>query len=95
MDLEQILKAIVTLCVIGGVLVLGLLYLRRYGPFKTIGMNIGGLDKNLKLEEVLFIDTQNKVVVIRHHNTKYLLLLGHTSLVIDRVEKSVRDIPNV
>lgn len=46
-----------------------------------------GKSKNLKLIEIFYIDSANKVVSLKHYNTSYLILLNrNNNLLLNKYE---------
>lgn len=81
MNIHILNVLIASLVVIGGLLALN--YLLRHYFSKSL-INKSHHAGNLKLEDILYIDTNNRVVVVSRNNKQYVMLLSaNNNLVLD------------
>jgi len=81
MDLSAVAKTFLALGFVIGIIYLSSYLLRKIGE-KGIGFKMP-TNKNIKLEEIMPIDTSRRIAVVKYLNKKYVLLLGTQDAVID------------
>lgn len=78
-------KAITSLVLIIFLLYFSIKLVQKYSS-KFIKTTFGK-SKNLKLIEIFYIDSTNKVVSLKHYNTRYLILLNrNNNLLLNKYE---------
>ncbi len=81
MHIHLINLLVASAVVIGGLLALNY-FLRHY--YSKSFINKSQSNNNLKLEDILYIDTSNRVVVVSRQNKQYVLLISsNNNLLID------------
>lgn len=85
METIDLLKAVSALIVVLGC-IFAVLYLIKKFNLHSIAFKH---NKDTTVDEVLSIDTKNKIVVINHLDQKYILLLGSNNLLIDKIPHKV------
>ncbi|MCE2992751.1 MAG: hypothetical protein ACK5WS_00185 [Alphaproteobacteria bacterium] len=85
MEAIDLLKTFSALVVVLGA-ILAVLYLVKKFNLHHISFT---QDKDTKIDEIVNIDTKNKIVVVSHLDQKYILLLGSNNLVIDKIRHKV------
>lgn len=86
MEFESILKVASAFALVVAGIILAIVILKRIHP-SYLGMKASQEVSKLKIEEQLYITPSKRVVVISYENQKYVLLLGDTELVIDKITK--------
>lgn len=74
-----ITKALIALSAILGLIYFVSKLLQRYGKLSS---KLCNLQKNMKIDGVLYIDNNTKVVTIRHSKMSYVLAIAKNNIVI-------------
>ena len=85
MEIVDILKAFSALVVVLGCIFAVLYFIKKFNLHQLAFKH----DKDTKIDEVVTIDTKNKIVILSHLDQKYILLLGANNLLIDKLPHKV------
>ena len=79
-DNFAILKTIAALILISGISFLISRYARRIFP-----KSFESFEGDIKIVEQKYLSSKHKIVVVNYQNTKYVLLLGESETLIDKI----------
>lgn len=86
MDFEYLLKVVFSFGLVIAIFLFAITIFRKLHP-SYFGINTSSELSKLKFEEQLYLTPKQRIVVISYDNQKYVLLLGDTELVIDKITK--------
>lgn len=80
--LQIVLSLFIIACLIGALSIL----LKKFGMPRFLPRSNG-----LMVTNSLYLDNKRKVIIVRNENTSYVLLLGNTDILLDKIEEGVKD----
>ncbi len=84
MDFFVIIEKVVIFTIFIACMVAIAAFIKRY-KLGNIALSVGKESK-LRLDEMMIIDSNNKVVVVSYENYKYILHLGSSTAVLDKIK---------